>query len=259
MNYFTNKERNMSHAKEVSEYCTKHYPDFIHDSVINTIYYPEMLTVPKPIEKDVSIQIDVIQETTTDAIFDFKECKSMAVLNFASYKNPGGMFIEGSMAQEESLCHESFLYNVLSSKRLMELFYIPHQKMLNKSLYHSDLLYSPRVRFERKGQVKFVDVITCAAPNKKAAQKYQAVPDAIVHRIMYNRIDSLLYAAADQRVPVLVLGAFGCGVFGNDLEEVSLIFATLLNGKYRHSFEKVIFAVPDKLSFLTMKKYLGKM
>jgi uncharacterized protein (TIGR02452 family) len=40
------------------------------------------------------------------------------VLNFASYKNAGGGFTKGSCAQEESLCMESYLYNVLRSFQL---------------------------------------------------------------------------------------------------------------------------------------------
>ena len=32
-----------------------------------------------------------------------------AILNYASYKSPGGFFLEGSPAQEEALCHYPIL------------------------------------------------------------------------------------------------------------------------------------------------------
>ena len=47
-------------------------------------------------------------------LFD-EEKESICALNFASYKNPGGKFMDGSSAQEECLCHESILYEVLSA------------------------------------------------------------------------------------------------------------------------------------------------
>lgn len=49
--------------------------------------------------------------STVDAILRLAdEGKDTAVLNFASAKNPGGGFINGAMAQEESLAASSCLY-----------------------------------------------------------------------------------------------------------------------------------------------------
>lgn len=99
----------------------------------------------------------------------------VAILNFASYKNSGGMFINGSKAQEECLCHASYLYNVLS--RFVANFYDWNNRHKNKALYLNRALYSPDILFQF-GEVLFkCDVITCAAPNKSAAQKYQNVSD----------------------------------------------------------------------------------
>ena len=37
----------------------------------------------------------------------------IGILNFASFKNPVGGFLKGSITQEESLCHSSNLYEIL--------------------------------------------------------------------------------------------------------------------------------------------------
>lgn len=166
------------------------------------------------------------------------------------------MFLEGSMAQEESLCHEGNLFNILSEKRIREMFYIPNMERLNRGLYHSNLLYTPDVLFNRKGNVIRCDIISCAAPNRKVAQTYQMVPDKVVRDVLEHRIDSVLWAACKQGVDVLILGAFGTGVFGNDLMDVSEIFKNLLSEKYSGIFKEVIFAIPDDKSFQIMKSIL---
>ncbi len=102
------------------------------------------------------------------------------------------MFLQGSMAQEESLCHASVLYPVLSSPCVMGMFYQKHGNRLNRGLYHSGLLYSPDVLFFRDRKGRRFDVITCAAPNKKAAQRYRHVTDQEAEQAMQHRIGSLL-------------------------------------------------------------------
>ena len=47
--------------------------------------------------------------------------------------------------------------------------------------------------------------------------------------------------AKDNNVDTLILGAYGCGVFGQDAIEVAKIFKTWLP---LYSFKKVIFAIP---------------
>ena len=103
-----------------------------------------------------------------------------AVLNFASYKNPGGKFMEGSSAQEECLCHASTLYNVLKQ---FPVYYQWNRVHNNRALYTNRALYSEDVIFlddsvcvygAEPEQVK-IDVITCAAPNFSAAGKYARV------------------------------------------------------------------------------------
>ena len=261
MDYWMFKESNIRHAREVMRSAEEQHGKEVEEAVQRVILYPELEDIleiqPKPYPQ--GTEILMMQCVTVDAAFHLSSAKTggkICLLDFASYKEPGGLFLQGSLAQEESLCHESLLYPVLDSHQVMAMFYLPHKKMLNCGLYHSDLLYLPGIPFFRKGSMVPFDVIVCAAPNKKTAQRYQGVSDEEAERAMQHRIDSVLYAAWDQGVEVLVLGAFGCGVFGNDLVSVSRQFAKLLKGKYKNCFREAVFAVPDGKSYITMRDIL---
>lgn len=177
-----------------------------------------------------------------------------AVLNFASYKEPGGKFLDGSMTQEEALCHASTLYNVLTRK---DEYYAYNREHLNRGLYLDRALYTPDILFIYKDEGMQADVITCAAPNRRVAQKYCNVSDEEVYAVMKKRIDFILNTAKNEGVETLILGAFGCGVFGNDAEEVAGIFKELLEGKYSRSFKKAVFAVPGGPNLDAFKKVFG--
>lgn len=202
-------------------------------------------------DKDIPLKtkIMVVKDTSHVAIFKTKYDGKMCVLNFASYKKPGGEYINGAMAQEESLCHCSNLYKVLSDNKFKDDFYGYNNKHLNRALYGDRSIYSHDIVFfnSDKTKTKKCDVITCAAPNKKASQEYQNVSDIEVNSVMKSRILHILDVAMRNNVKVLILGAFGCGVFGNDTLTVAKIFKQCITDYYyfRNIFDLVIFAIPD--------------
>lgn len=179
---------------------------------------------------------------TLESVYSFHGGR-VCVLDFADYMHPGGKFLEGSGAQEERLCHSSFLYNVLKSDHVKQMFYDKHKGLSRKCLYSNHLLYIPQVLFDESVPC---DVIVCAAPNKGAAIRYHQLSASDVNLYMRDRCNAVLQAAAYKRVDHLILGAFGCGVFGNDPQVVSGEFKSLLCGRYRGSFKTVVFAVPDE-------------
>ena len=152
------------------------------------------------------------------------------------------MFLNGSKAQEECLCHESFLYNVLSQFVLE--FYDWNNRHKNKALYLNRGLFSSGVWFFRENSHVECSVITCAAPNKSAAQKYQNVSDEENTRVLRSRIKFVLDMAKDNNINTLILGAYGCGVFGQDATEVANIFKEYLTTTHK-CFDTVVFAVPS--------------
>lgn len=78
------------------------------------------------------------------------------------------------------------------------------------------MLYTPDIPFWQHGKEAKASIITCAAPNKKAAQKYRVMPVAEMQRSDGRAsIAAVLNAAHSKGEEVLILGAFGCGVFGN--------------------------------------------
>lgn len=222
------------------------YKDQITYSFANSIVYDHNAPITLPKKDDSNqIQMEVLDMTSTDAIFYAKGLNSsskVAVLNFASYKNPGGKFIDGSIAQEESLCHSSFLYNVLSN--FDKTFYEYNRKHLNRSLYTNRAIYTPDVIFFKDDRSTACDVITCAAPNIGAASKYCRVSRSENQDVLLSRCRFILDIAKSNMVDTLILGAFGCGVFRQNPYTVADTFVSLLS-IYDYNFKRVIFAVPN--------------
>lgn len=240
-NYWNRKIELTARAKSHTKLMEDKYKDEIETAINDTIILDKFDEKIDSI-KEKHTKISVLNTDSVGAIFAKQNGSKIAVLNFASYKNPGGMFINGSSAQEECLCHASFLYNVLL--RFTKTFYEPNNLRLNKALYNDNLLYSKDIRFFLNKSSVLCDVITCAAPNAGAARKYARVSESEINNALLSRCDSVLYAAYKNNVKTLILGAFGCGVFCNNPNTVAKIFKKLLSDKYNGAFDEVVFAIP---------------
>jgi uncharacterized protein (TIGR02452 family) len=89
-----------------------------------------------------------------------------------------------------------------------------------------------------------VSFLTAAAPNRAAIARTQPqhLPD--VPAILARRAARVLAVAAAHGHRRLVLGAWGCGVFGNDPAIVAATFRSVLRAS--PWFEEVVFAVLDR-------------
>ena len=234
----------MEHTTQMEEL----YSNDIRNCILNSSVYGPHFAIEldkfniRPKQVDIAL---VPEDSVTAVMYNPTEgTNTTALLNFASYKNPGGMFLAGAIAQEEAICHESILFNVLKE---FPDYYAWNNLSKNRALYLDRAIYSKDVLFLKNYERFKADVITCACPNKKAAQEYCEVTNEENYEVLKQRIGFVLKMAAINRVDTLILGAFGCGVFGQDPIEVATIFKEYL-GKYPFVFDKVIFAIPNKES-----------
>ncbi len=93
-----------------------------------------------------------------------------------------------------------------------------------------------------------VSIITAPAVNAGAVRKVEPDKAEEIGPVMRRRAAYVLAVAQANGCEHLILGAWGCGVFENDPEEVAKIFADLLlgAGKYAGEFKTVVFAVNDR-------------
>lgn len=190
-------------------------------------------------------EVTVLDASATQAILDngrgYAQFCDMAVLAFASFTNPGGGYIQGYLGQEATLCADSYLYNVLDKQR--KWYGENRRRNINCELYRNRALAVPRVRFDREKYHSYADVIVAAAPNARRARTEYRVSDEALAEAMRGRIRLVLAVADELGHEKLVLGAFGCGVFGWDAGQVAEMFrAELASGG--HVAREVVFAVP---------------
>ncbi|MBE6899026.1 MAG: TIGR02452 family protein [Ruminococcaceae bacterium] len=184
--------------------------------------------------------------------------KKVCILNFASSVAPGGGVLTGEQAQEESICRVSTLYFALSDSETAGKFYNYHWELIRAGKMNrrnrDDIVYTPgvvAVRDDANGEAMLaekdwyeMDVITCAAPDlRQLGDAAQFSPTMEELRVLHEiRWRCILAAAAKHEADVLILGAFGCGVFANPPELVVEAFNNVLP-EFRNHFEAIEFAV----------------
>lgn len=169
-------------------------------------------------------------------------------LNFASAKNPGGGFINGAEAQEESLARTSALYET----QLQAWDYYKIHRDMESCFYTDMMIYSPQVPVFRKDKGElllkpvFCNFITSPAVNAGVVKRQEPERAGEIYDAMDVRMDKMLALALSQGNETLILGAWGCGVFKNDPKEIVDLFKKHLHGKYKNQFKRVVFAVLTK-------------
>ncbi|OIJ63189.1 TIGR02452 family protein [Streptomyces mangrovisoli] len=174
----------------------------------------------------------------------------VAVLNFASARNPGGGYVRGAKAQEEDLCRASALYTCL---READGFYA-HHRAHRDPFYTDRVVHSPAVPVFRDDRGRLLDepyaagFLTSPAPNAGVVLRTAPERAPLLPRALAARAERVLETAAAHRYPRLVLGAWGCGVFRNDPAQVAGAFRGLLGpgGRFEGMFEQVVFGVLDR-------------
>jgi uncharacterized protein (TIGR02452 family) len=210
--------------------------------------FPEKFELTR---NDAETRFEITDETTLEAakrIFKEDADEDAFVLNFASAKNPGGGFLRGTIAQEESIAYASALYATLT----------PHSEMYDynrrngTALYSDWMIYSPKVPVFRNDDGSLLRTpyaatfLTSPAVNAGALRQNEPQKADLIAPINRMRARKLLWIANREAHQPLILGAWGCGVFQNDPAEIAEMFKDLLAGEFENCFRRVIMAIYDK-------------
>lgn len=145
----------------------------------------------------------------------------IAILNMASPLRPGGGFLNGATSQEESLCMRTTLYPALKEEfyRLPELGAVYTPDVLVFRSHNADATDLP------KAERFFVDVITAAMhrmpdieEDEDEEKRYANDND---REVAEQKMSVVMRIAKSKGVKKLVLGAWGCGAYGNPVSEIA--------------------------------------
>jgi uncharacterized protein (TIGR02452 family) len=221
-----------------------------NDRIFREGDFPEMRSAvyadltPKAVTRAEPFRVSehLLQTDTISAVLQYPD-KRVCALNFANANFPGGAYILGGSAQEEALCRASLLYYTIRTAhayyRRNHLHVLPD--------YTDGMIYSEHVPVIRDNTGNRLtapaecDFITCPAVNRTFAKLLMSGKK--LDTVMERRITQIIALAAERSPDVLILGAFGCGVFGNRRETVYPMFEQAIN-RYLPETVEVVFADP---------------
>jgi len=225
--------------------------DLVHNACSAKLSIPPdaELPVPEPRPRHRTI-VQVTNETTLQVAHRLNaRGSSLLVLNFANGVQPGGGFLHGALAQEEVLCRSSALYSTLADDEMYECHRSrPQPDSTDWAILSPDV---PVFRADNGTELDtpwLASFLTCAAPYTPA------IGQPASGNLLQRRIHRVLAIAEAYGYAALVLGAWGCGAFGNDPHRTAADFRLALENEFSGVFSDVIFAITD---WSREKRYIG--
>ncbi|KAK4182107.1 hypothetical protein QBC35DRAFT_421273 [Podospora australis] len=186
-----------------------------------------------------------------------KDKDKVAILNMASPLSPGGGFLNGATSQEESLCMRTTLLPSLKD----EFYRLPELSVI----YTPDVLVFRDEKGEDYATKKerwWVDVISAAMlrqpdlNDENGGETYARQKD---REMVIQKMRLVMRVLQQKGVKRVVLGAWGCGVYGNPVNEIAAAWKSVLLGKKAEKekgngmkerkwegIEEVVFAVKER-------------
>jgi len=205
------------------------------------------------------VAVRVVNCDTIDAALELDLTRAAAsrpicVLNMANAEHAGGGFHHGALAQEEALCYRTSLSFTLKYRHYPipdeAAIYSPNVLVIRNSIKDGHQLLDLRT----PATLPVMSVVSAAAIcrprliytglNSSSLRQYASAADK---SLMEEKMRIILRTTIRNRHRQVVLGAFGCGAFGNPSEEVAAMWASVLQEQEFSGgwWEDVVFAVLD--------------
>jgi uncharacterized protein (TIGR02452 family) len=197
---------------------------------------------------------------------------NVCILNMASPLRPGGGFLDGATSSEEFLCMRTTLYASLWDDfyRLPEIGGVVTPDVL----VHRDS--TPEAEDLPKRERFFVDVISAAmirfpeTNSARIAEKEEAEGGCSCgvsycdrdRELVTHKMRGVLRMAQTRGAEKLILGAWGCGAYGNPVREVAKIWKRVILGTTRKAeswpgIKEIVFAITDRSQLKEFEKCFG--
>ncbi|KAF2138729.1 uncharacterized protein K452DRAFT_352873 [Aplosporella prunicola CBS 121167] len=209
----------------------------------------ELIVDPQPVASDTEVKSDnaipkepmqitlQVAETLDTARQLYQNSPSsptkrprIAILNMASPLCPGGGFLNGAASQEERLCMRSTLYPSLrdSFYRLPEI----------GGVFTPDVLvfrdHTDEARELSKKESFFVDVVTAGMLRFPDLDGEESEEKTYAHskdrELVLSKMRSVMRILKMKGADKVVLGAWGCGAYGNPVMEIAKAWRKVLLG-----------------------------
>lgn len=200
-------------------------------------------------------EVCVANVDTLTALLTVQELRGAdaGALNFANARHAGGGYRGGARAQEEDLCrlipelYESLVQNISRNYPMRN-----NWALVTKGVQACRHVGTYQWRHEQEHPR--CCIISAAMPNLGPTYDHEVgglerrigKGDQVWWETARDRVRAILSAAAESQMRHLVLGAFGCGAFRNEPQDVANVFVeALMSPEFRGAFKTVVFAIVD--------------